>query len=78
MPEVSFSSCLRCFLALFCTLGPLLAIHAQSTEADLKTRLMDKPLYLRGFWRDDTLHFDPTGHLLGNSSPVTFSSAAST
>jgi TonB family protein len=72
MPEVSFSSCLRCFLALFCTLGPLHAVHAQSTEADLKTRLMDKPLYLRGFWRDDKLHFDPTGHLLGNSDPVTF------
>jgi TonB family protein len=33
---------------------------------------MDKPLYLRGFWHDDKLHFDSTGHLLGNSDPVTF------
>jgi hypothetical protein len=68
----SFSSCLRCFLALLCTCGLLPALHAQSTEADLKARLMDKPLYLRGFWRDDKLQFDSTGHLLGNSDPVTF------
>lgn len=33
---------------------------------------MDKPLYLRGFWRDEKLHFDSTGHLLGNSDPLTF------
>jgi TonB family protein len=33
---------------------------------------MDKPLYLRGCWRDDTLHFDSAGQLKGNSGPVTF------
>jgi len=33
---------------------------------------MDKPLYLRGFWRDDNLHFDSTGHLNGSSKPLTF------
>lgn len=58
------------WIALLCTLP--LTLHAQSTEADLKARLMNKPLYLRGCWRDDTLHFDPTGHLLGTSTPVTF------
>jgi TonB family protein len=46
--------------------------HAQSAEADLKSRLMDKPLYLRGCWRDDKLHFDSTGRLKGSSNPVTF------
>jgi hypothetical protein len=33
---------------------------------------MGKPLYLRGFWNDDTLHFDPTGHLIGTSDPISF------
>jgi len=33
---------------------------------------MSKPLYLRGFWRDDTLHFDSTGHLRGTSAPISF------
>jgi TonB family protein len=72
MSAASFSSCLRHLLLLFCTFGLLPALHAQSTEADIKTRLMNKPLYLRGFWRDDKLHFDSTGHLKGNSGRVTF------
>jgi TonB family protein len=72
MPEVSFSSCLRCFFALFCTLGPLHAAHAQSTEADIRARLKDEPLYLRGCWHDDKLRFDATGHLVGKSDPTTF------
>ena len=33
---------------------------------------MNKPLYLRGFWRDDNLHFDSIGHLKDNSLPVSF------
>jgi hypothetical protein len=33
---------------------------------------MGKPLYLRGFWRDDNLHFDSIGHLNGSSGQVTF------
>jgi hypothetical protein len=68
----ALSSCLRCFLALFFAFGLFPALHAQSTEADLKGRLMNKSLYLRGCWRDDTLHFDSTGQLRGNSDPVTF------
>jgi TonB family protein len=48
------------------------SLHAQTTEADLKSRLTNKPLYLRGCWRDDKLHFDSTGHLRGTSGQVTF------
>jgi TonB family protein len=47
-------------------------LRAQSGEADLKARLMDKPLYLRGCWHDDKLHFDSAGQLKGSSAPVTF------
>ena len=48
-------------------------LHAQSTEAELKARLKNKPLYLRGFWRDDTLHFDSTGQIIGGSpGPLAF------
>jgi TonB family protein len=62
----------RCFLVLFFTFGLLPKLHSQSTEADIKSRLMDKPLYLRGFWRDDTLHFDAAGHLTNSSAPFPF------
>jgi TonB family protein len=71
MPSISLSY-LRCTLAFLCACSFAVPTHAQSTEADLNARLMGKPLYLRGFWRDDTLHFDPTGHLRGTSGPVTF------
>jgi hypothetical protein len=63
---------LRCLLVLLSACALVRPLCAQSTESDLKARLMDKPLYLRGCWRDDTLHFDSTGLLKGNSSPVTF------
>lgn len=69
MPSTASSFCFRCILALICVCS---FANAQSTEADLNSRLMDKPLYLRGFWRDDILHFDSTGHLRGTSDPVTF------
>jgi TonB family protein len=47
-------------------------LYAQSTEADIKARLKDKPLYLRGLWREDKLQFDSEGKLIGNPSTVTF------
>ncbi|MBB5342148.1 energy transducer TonB [Tunturibacter empetritectus] len=53
-----------------CSLLP--SLHAQTTEADIKARLKGKPLYLRGLWREDKLHFDSQGALIGNSSTVTF------
>lgn len=61
-------------LALFSVLSIacILPLHAQSSEADLKVRLMHKPLYLRGCWRDDKLHYDSTGLLIGTSSPIAF------
>jgi TonB family protein len=71
MPSIS-SSYFRCILALICACSFAVLAQAQSTEADLNTRLMGKPLYLRGFWNDDTLHFDPTGHLIGTSDPISF------
>ena len=42
-------------------------LHAQSTQADLKARLKNKPLYLRGRWSNDDLHFDSTGKLIGTT-----------
>jgi TonB family protein len=63
--------CLRRVLLIFLFCLPI-ALPAQTTEADLKSRLMGRPLYLRGFWRDNKLHFDSTGHLLGSSAPLTF------
>lgn len=33
---------------------------------------MNRPLYLRGLWRNDTLHFDQTGHLIDSSGVLTF------
>ena len=71
MPSIS-SSYFRCIFAFIYICSLAVITQAQSTEADLNSRLMDKPLYLRGFWRDDILHFDSTGHLRGTSDPVTF------
>jgi TonB family protein len=48
------------------------SLQAQSTEAELKTQLMHKPLYVRGCWRHDQLHFDSNGVLTSASSPITF------
>ena len=59
-------------LVFLCASGLLPALRAQSTETDIKTRLMNKPLYLRGCWRDDALDFDSAGKLKINSDPVTF------
>lgn len=48
------------------------AIHAQSSEADIKARLKDKPLYLRGLWRENKLDFDSNGAAIGKPNTVTF------
>jgi TonB family protein len=63
---------LRCLVVFLCVCTLVRPLCSQSSESDLKARLIDKPLYLRGCWSDDTLHFDSTGLLKGNSSPVTF------
>jgi TonB family protein len=72
MLSVATFSRRRCAFALLCIFMLLPELHAQSSEADIKARLMGKPIYLRGFWRDDKLRFDETGHLLGKSDSITF------
>ncbi|MBS1799954.1 MAG: energy transducer TonB [Acidobacteria bacterium] len=61
-------------LLLLSTLGFFLpsVLSAQTTVADIKERLVDKPLYLAGCWIEDNLHFDPYGHLVGSSKLTTF------
>ncbi|HEY6374239.1 MAG TPA: energy transducer TonB [Edaphobacter sp.] len=46
------------------------SLQAQSTEADLKARLADRLVYLRGCWDSGKLHFDSSGKLLSKSSQV--------
>jgi TonB family protein len=46
-------------------------LHAKSTEADLNARLKNKPLYLRGCWNNDNLHFDYDGKLVSKAGRVT-------
>jgi TonB family protein len=59
------------FILLFvCSLGS--ALKAQLTEGDIKARLMNQPLFLRGCWGDDKLHFDSVGNLKDKSSVVPF------
>jgi TonB family protein len=72
MLKVSSPLTLRCLLALLSACALVPALHAQSSESDLKARLMDKPLYLRGCWRDDTLQFDSSGQLKRSSGVVSF------
>jgi TonB family protein len=72
MPAASrlFRHC--CLSALLCIFFLFPALHAQSTESEIYARLKDQPLYLRGCWQDDALHFDSDGHLKNNSSAVSF------
>jgi len=72
MLSASFAQRLASVLILVCVSGISFALHAQSTEAELNARLKDKALYLRGCWRDDTLHFNSTGQLVGSSTPTSF------
>jgi TonB family protein len=72
MPAASRSFRLCCLSALLCIFSLFPALHAQSSEADIKAQLMGKPLYLRGFWSDDKLRFDEAGHLVGKSDATTF------
>lgn len=46
--------------------------YAQSTEPALKARLIGQPLYLRGSWGADSLHFDSSGQLVGTSDHRSF------
>lgn len=48
-------------------------LFAQSTEAGIIARLKNKPLYIRGFWSDDSLNFDGDGDLTKPSQRSPFS-----
>jgi TonB family protein len=73
MMSCSFSFRLRFLLAPITAYIFISTGNAQSTETELNLRLKGKPLYLRGFWRDDKLHFDSTGRIIGGSpGPLAF------
>jgi hypothetical protein len=42
------------------------------TEAELRQRLVGRPLFLRGLWLDETLHFNMNGDLAGQSQKGSF------
>jgi len=42
------------------------------TEAELKEKLTGRPLYLRGLWLDETLHFNMNGEIVGQSPKGSF------
>jgi TonB family protein len=59
---------MRRLLALLALTFACLPGSGQSAEADLFTKLVHKPLYLRGLWASDKLHFDASGQLLSNAA----------
>ncbi len=42
------------------------------TEAELRQKLVGRPLYLRGLWLDENLHFNMNGDLVGQSPKGSF------
>jgi len=63
-----------------CVVGALLmfapsCLFAQKAEADIKARLVKKPLFLRGQWGSDKLAFDAAGHVQGASGLTSFTLA---
>jgi protein TonB len=50
----------------------LLGVHAnaQTTQPQLAARLVKRPLYLRGCWKEDLLHFDSDGSFGGTDHPI--------
>ncbi len=45
---------------------------AEVTEAELREKLTGRPLFLRGLWLDETLHFNMNGDLVGQSPKGSF------
>lgn len=48
------------------------ALLAETTQQEIESRVLHKPLYLRGRWRSDKLHFDATGRNLGDQGRLPF------
>ena len=46
--------------------------EGQITEAELRQKLVGRPLYLRGLWLDETLHFNMYGDLVSQSPKGSF------
>ncbi len=59
------------FLLVFLSIFPPVLI-AQSTQQEFESRLLHKPLYLRGLWKGERLHFDAAGHIIGDQSKSSF------
>lgn len=59
----------RVLCVLIFVVTPLIG---QSTEADLKSRLQGKQLYLRGCWGGTDLNFDGAGNIAGAASKTSF------
>jgi TonB family protein len=57
-------------LAALFTLPAIAA--AQSSQPAIEAQLIGKPLYLRGFWRNDVLRFDGLGRLTTPSEATSF------
>jgi hypothetical protein len=47
-------------------------VIAEVSESELRKRLVGRPLYLRGLWLDENLHFDMDGNLVGSSPKGSF------
>lgn len=60
------------FLSIFLVVLATSCSFAQSTQAGVEARLLHKPLYLRGQWRDDKLKFEQFGQLLTTAAPFSF------
>jgi TonB family protein len=59
-------------LALLFLVALATPLLAQSTPDAIAARLKDRPLYIRNFWSDDTLHFDGNGDLATPSKRTPF------
>jgi len=63
------------WLAAVCLALGTIPGSAQPNRGALEARLIHKPLYLRGLWKEDTLHFEPDGSFVGEHPTVSFTLA---
>jgi len=65
----------RSSLAAICFALAAASSVAQPNQSVLEARLIHKPLYLRGFWKEDMLRFEPDGSFFGEHPTVSFTLA---
>jgi TonB family protein len=63
---------IRAVFRLLLVLTATTPLLAQSAADALQARLLNAPLYLRGFWKNDKLSFDSAGKLQGDSETLPF------